>query len=80
MPPTLSVLVLGAGELGTAVLKALPSHPGHGSISVLLRPFTLASSDPSRVAQLASISSLGASFLAGDIVNDAEHERVTLTR
>jgi hypothetical protein len=72
------VLVLGAGELGNAVLEALAAHPQHGQIAALLRPSTITSSDPAKKAQMAKLASLNISTLAGDIVNATEDELSTL--
>ena len=73
-----SVLVLGAGELGTAVFEGLAAHPQHGPITVLLRSSAITSSDPTKQAQIAKLASLGISMLAGDIVNATEDELSTL--
>ena len=73
-----SVLVLGAGELGTAVFEALTAHPQHGPITVLLRSSAITSSDLTKQAQTAKLASLGISTLAGDIVNATEDELSTL--
>ncbi|KAF9877456.1 isoflavone reductase [Colletotrichum karsti] len=70
----MSVLVLGAGELGEAMLKALTSHPSrpkNSPISVLLRPSTISSTDPAKAQSVAEIRSLGISLEAGDVVNDS---------
>ncbi|TQN67411.1 Isoflavone reductase-like protein TP7, partial [Colletotrichum shisoi] len=69
----MSVLVLGAGELGTAMLKALTAHPSRprdSPVSVLLRPSTITSSDPTKRGSLARIAALGVSVEAGDVVHD----------
>ena len=45
---TQSILLLGAGELGMAVLEALAKHPRRGSdtkLAVLLRQSTIDSTD-----------------------------------
>lgn len=73
-----SVLVLGAGELGIAVLEALAAHPIHGSITVALRPASLTSSDPSKKAASAHVTSLGVSLTPCDITSATEGELVTL--
>ncbi|TDZ32200.1 Isoflavone reductase-like protein P3 [Colletotrichum spinosum] len=67
----MSVLVLGAGELGTAMLKHLtnhPSRPSNATIAVLLRPATITSTDPSKTRSIRQIQSLGVSIEAGDVV------------
>ena len=60
-----SVLVLGAGELGLAILSALASHPLRHSIpiTVLLRPTTIASN----TSLTSHLSSLNISTLPCDI-------------
>ncbi|OHF03737.1 isoflavone reductase [Colletotrichum orchidophilum] len=70
----MSILVLGAGELGTAILHALTSHPSrppNSQISVLLRPSTITSPDPAKSRSIAHIKSLGISLEAGDVVTDS---------
>ncbi|KAJ0382397.1 hypothetical protein COL922a_012663 [Colletotrichum nupharicola] len=70
----MSILVLGAGELGSAMLKALTSHPARpkdANISVLLRPSTISSTDPSKSKSVSDIKALGISVEAGDVVNDS---------
>ncbi|KAK1660083.1 isoflavone reductase [Colletotrichum godetiae] len=70
----MSILVLGAGELGTAILNALTSHssrPPNSPISVLLRPSTISSSDRSKAKSIAHFTSLGISLEPGDVVHDS---------
>ena len=62
MSPT-SVLVIGAGELGLAILQALAAHPNRPTISVLLRPST----SPSRQNLLAQLKQLNISIIHGDL-------------
>jgi hypothetical protein len=54
----MSILLLGAGELGTSILTSLLSHPSHNStthpITLALRPSTLSNPPPHRAAELAS--------------------------
>ena len=66
----LSILVLGAGELGTAVLRSLAKHVDQFSgtaLTVLLRPSTITSHDPSKQREIAALQSLGVKFLPGDL-------------
>ncbi|OAQ89486.1 NmrA family protein [Purpureocillium lilacinum] len=68
-PP--SVLVLGAGELGLAVLTALAAHPMRprvATLSVLLRQATLDSAAPAKKRTIQHIRTLGAGFDAADVV------------
>ncbi|GKT53974.1 isoflavone reductase [Colletotrichum tofieldiae] len=73
----MSILVLGAGELGMAMLKSLTAHPlrpTDSSVSVLLRPSTINSPDAAKVELLALVKALGVSVEAGDIVNDTTQD------
>ncbi|ETS76301.1 hypothetical protein PFICI_11688 [Pestalotiopsis fici W106-1] len=64
-----SILVLGAGELGNAVINALTSHPNKpaANIAVLLRSSTLNSQDPQKQGQNKRLLSLGVALEAGDV-------------
>jgi len=73
-----SILVLGAGELGTAVLSALAAHPKRTSIIVALRPASLTSSSHYKQAQIAKITSLGIATAACDIASATEDELINL--
>jgi hypothetical protein len=67
---TNNILVLGAGELGTAILTSLSKHfPPSTKITVLLRPSTLTSTSPTKAKELAYLKSLNITFLPGDISN-----------
>lgn len=67
-----SILVLGAGELGMAVLRNLAKRaalfPGT-TITVLLRPATIASAAPDKQRDIAELRALGVKFLAGDLAD-----------
>ena len=67
----MSILVVGAGELGLAVLEALFQHPKRGAsdIAVLLRQDTINSDAPAKKEQINKIKSLGAKIETGDFVN-----------
>lgn len=75
-----SILVLGAGELGMAVLRNLAKrvalHPGT-TLTVLLRPATLTSQEPSKQQDLAVLRSLGINFLAGNLAADSANDLAT---
>lgn len=75
-----SVLVLGAGELGAAVLHALATHPQRNSktVTVLLRSASLSSSDSAKQAHISELKSLGISILAEDIPNASEAHLASL--
>ncbi|KAI3337152.1 NAD(P)-binding protein [Xylariaceae sp. AK1471] len=75
--PTQRILIIGAGELGTAMLEGLvrhPKHPSSSSITVLLRASTIDSQDAGKQRANAYLRSLGASLTAGDIVHDSEEK------
>ncbi|KAH6905637.1 hypothetical protein BKA70DRAFT_1191755 [Coprinopsis sp. MPI-PUGE-AT-0042] len=71
MSPPSSVLVLGAGELGSEVLKSLASHPSRGGckVSLLIRPSTISSPSPAKRAELDSYREAGVELEPGDIGN-----------
>lgn len=81
MSDSTSILVLGAGELGMAVLRGLASRaaqfPGT-TLTVLLRPSTIVSQDPSKQRDIAELGSLGVEFLPGDLVEDATADLAAL--
>jgi len=65
------ILVLGAGELGMAVLRALTGSAGRSgtaAVSVLLRPATVESSDPAKQHEVARIRQWGVAIEPGDVV------------
>lgn len=72
-PEKNGILVVGAGELGTAVLASLTAHPSNKEtpISLLLRQETIDSTDPTKRAQADHYRSLGISLVAGDVVSDS---------
>ncbi len=68
------ILVLGAGELGMSVLRNLAKRATLASgttLTVLLRPSTIASHDPRKQQDIAELQSLGVKFLPGDLVADS---------
>lgn len=73
MPPPSSILVLGAGELGTQILNSLTSHPSRATIPItlLFRPSTLSSTDPTKQAELQSYREAQISLIPGDIASDS---------
>ena len=69
MADSISILVLGAGELGMAVLRGLAGRAARSrgtSLTVLLRPSTIGSPDPVKQRDIAELRSLGVEFLPGD--------------
>lgn len=74
-----SVLILGAGELGLAVLEGLvKSSKRQGAISMLLRRATISTEDPAKKKQNEYIKSLGVKLEAGDVVNDTPSELIAI--
>ena len=70
-----SILVLGAGELGMAMLRSLARRatPASGiSIAALLRPSTIDSRDPAKQKDIAELRSLGIELLPGDLAEQSE--------
>ncbi|KAJ0108787.1 hypothetical protein J7T55_011278 [Diaporthe amygdali] len=68
-----SILIVGAGELGTAILAALASHPSkppHANFSVLLRPDSITSPTPEKQRSNTELKSLGARLVPGNFVDD----------
>ncbi|KAL2839257.1 hypothetical protein BJY01DRAFT_257780 [Aspergillus pseudoustus] len=74
------ILVIGAGELGTQVLHFLAKHPNRKEteISVLLRPSTLTSTSPTKIAEHETLRSLSITLVPGDIAAATESELSTL--
>ena len=71
------ILIVGAGELGTAVLEALTTHPQRDAarhpVSVMLRGSTITSPDAAKQAGNERLRRLGAAELvAGDVAHDPE--------
>ncbi|KIW92553.1 uncharacterized protein Z519_06400 [Cladophialophora bantiana CBS 173.52] len=70
-PRTRSILVLGAGELGQAILSNILSHPSFSpantSLSLLIRPSSLAYPSPAQQSQHALLRSRGVAVIPGDI-------------
>ncbi|SPO07517.1 related to NmrA-like family protein [Cephalotrichum gorgonifer] len=68
----MSILVVGAGELGLATLSALSAHPSRGTskLAVLLRQETATSSAPEKQEQIRKIRSFGVDIETGDFIND----------
>lgn len=74
MAQSLAILVLGAGELGMAVLRSLArraSASGSVTLTVLLRPQSIASEDPAKQRDIAELRSLGITLLAGNLLDDS---------
>ncbi|KAE8148877.1 hypothetical protein BDV25DRAFT_10396 [Aspergillus avenaceus] len=69
-----SILVLGAGELGTQVLLSLARHSQANdiSIAVLLRPSTISSTNPGKVQELTNLREHNIHIIPGDLAHDTE--------
>lgn len=79
MPDDMSILVLGAGELGMAVLRSLTMYPD-AAVTVLLRPSTINSPDLAKQRDLAAIRALGVDVLPGDLAAASPAELAGLLR
>jgi hypothetical protein len=65
-----SILVLGAGELGMAMLRSLVRRAAGVSglsIAVLLRPSTIGSGDPRKQKDIDELRALGVELIPGDL-------------
>ncbi|KAJ6557877.1 putative isoflavone oxidoreductase [Mycena capillaripes] len=72
-----STLLIGAGELGLAVIRSLAaSNPPPKSLKVLLRP----SNSPHHQTLLSELKTLNISVVYGDVANDPEDSIATLLR
>jgi hypothetical protein len=70
-----SILVLGAGELGMAVLRNLARRTESSaevSVAVLLRQSSIDSIDPGKQKDIAELRALGIELVAGDLANQTE--------
>jgi len=65
-----SILIIGAGELGMAVLQHLAKHTTN-TLHVLIRPSTLAATDPTKTSLISHLRSIGITPLPGDIATDS---------
>jgi len=63
------ILVLGAGELGMAIVRTLVRRtaPAAIPVAVLLRPATIQSTDPVKQKDVAELRSLGVEIVPGDL-------------
>ncbi|KAI0866866.1 hypothetical protein F4860DRAFT_455336 [Xylaria cubensis] len=80
-PSAQRILVVGAGELGTAMLEGLARHPALAStpsITVLLRSSTINSVDADKRRANEYLRSLGASLTTGDIILDSEEHLASI--
>ncbi|KAK5941036.1 hypothetical protein PMZ80_006313 [Knufia obscura] len=88
MPSPRQILILGAGELGSAISTALLSHPAYDPsttpLTLAIRPQTLSEldSEPAsdRIKSLQAFSTKGVHFTSGDLVADSEQTLADLFR
>jgi len=70
-----SILVIGAGELGLAIVESLAGHPSFDRtttrLAVLLRGSSLQSTMPEKVSQRQHFHTLNVDLVPGDIDNDS---------
>ncbi|EAQ86236.1 hypothetical protein CHGG_07489 [Chaetomium globosum CBS 148.51] len=77
-PPPTSILIIGAGELGTAILAALAAHPAYTThphppkLALLRRLSTLTSTDPATVTSLTALTARGITLEPGDFTSTPE--------
>ena len=70
-----TVLILGADELGEAIIDALAASQQiqkDYEIKVLLCPAPIISTDPSKVALRKSLATCNVEIVGGDIVHDSQ--------
>lgn len=77
MQPTDNVLVMGAGELGMAVLRELAARPTM-RVTVMLRAPALDAAPESKRQALDELSQLGIEVVAADAANDSEESLAAL--
>lgn len=67
--PTKNILVIGAGELGGAVVHALTKHKdrGQAAISVMLRPQSISNPSAAKKAELDGFRSLAIDLVPADL-------------
>lgn len=79
-----SILVIGAGELGNAILSALTSHPRYSrsqsKITLLIRPSSLSAPSAEKAAQHAALRARGIELVGGDIEAASQEELAKLFR
>ncbi|KIW68321.1 hypothetical protein PV04_04274 [Phialophora macrospora] len=70
-PRTRSILVIGAGELGLAIIHAILSHrlysPATTTLTLMLRPRSLTHPSAEKAEQTARLRGLGVAIIPGDI-------------
>lgn len=72
-----NILVLGAGELGMAVLRELAAQPT-ARVTVMLRPSSLDTTFEDKRQTLEELNTLGIEVVSADAVNDSEEQLAAL--
>ena len=73
---TETILVLGAGELGLAVLRELAAR--EAQVSVMLRPAALDATSAEKRQTLEELHALGINVVTGDVASDSEAQLAAL--
>ncbi|MCM2573825.1 aromatic alcohol reductase [Achromobacter xylosoxidans] len=73
-----ATLVLGAGQLGLAMLRGLALRAAPGTLAVLLRPSSLRTDDPQKQRDLATLRALGVQIVSGDLLAQPTAELAAL--
>lgn len=73
-----AILVLGAGQLGLAMLRGLAPHAAPDTLAVLLRPSSLRTDDPQKQRDLATLRALGVQIVSGDLLAQPTAELAAL--
>lgn len=71
------ILVLGAGELGMAVLRELATQPG-ARVTVMLRPSALDGTSVEKRQLLEALDRLGVAVVTADVLRDSEEALAAL--
>jgi hypothetical protein len=79
-----SILIIGAGELGLAIINALLAHPAYSSATtrliLMIRPASLTTPTAEKAKQNDHIRSLGVSIIPGDVEQLSESDLSSLLR
>jgi hypothetical protein len=83
-PRTKSILVIGAGELGVAIIDAILSHPMYSpsttTLTLKIRPSSLTNPSPEKAKQNTHLRSLGVAIVPGDIESLTQSQLTSLLR
>jgi len=78
VPFNSSIFVLGAGELGMAVLRGLTQRGRTSKLAVLLRSETVRSTDIQKKQIIAELREIGAELVSGDLQHDSVDELASI--